>query len=162
MGRLLRGPLEAGVRFHQGDAFALAATTLSGPYDLIHDSGCFHHIPPHCRISYLALLERALAPGGHLALTWFAAGAMGSGLPDEALYREAGLQGGLAYTPESLRAIFCDPSEVELRRMNDEAAEPFGESFLWTALFRRPVASWKAGVAVAPGLPGHLGTAGLA
>ncbi|WP_404961913.1 class I SAM-dependent methyltransferase [Streptomyces sp. 147326] len=136
---------EAGaeVRFHCGDAFAPAATGLAGPYDLIYDSGCFHHLPPHRRISYLALLDRALAPGGQLALTCFAAGAMGSELPDEAFYREAGLQGGLAYTPESLRAIFADLTEVELRRMNDEDAESpvFGEAFLWTALFRRSAAS---------------------
>lgn len=136
---------EAGVavRFHRGNAFDLAATALSGPYDLIYDSGCFHHLPPHRRISYLALLERSLAPGGHLALTCFAAGAMGSEIPDEEFYREAGLQGGLAYTPESLRAIFGDLTEVELRRMRDEPAESplFGEPFLWTALLRRPARS---------------------
>ncbi|MFF4420803.1 class I SAM-dependent methyltransferase [Streptomyces sp. NPDC001549] len=136
---------EAGarIRFHRGNAFDLAATTLSGPYDLIYDSGCFHHLPPHRRISYLALLERSLAPGGHLALTCFAAGAMGSEIPDEEFYREAGLQGGLAYTPESLRAIFSDLTEVELRRMRDEPAESplFGEPFLWTALLRRPTGS---------------------
>ncbi|MGZ9929062.1 class I SAM-dependent methyltransferase [Streptomyces sp. NC-S4] len=133
----------AEIRFHRGNAFELAATTLSGPYDLIYDSGCFHHLPPHRRISYLALLERSLAPGGHLALTCFAAGSMGSEIPDVEFYREAGLQGGLAYTPESLRAIFSDLTEVELRRMRDEPAESplFGEPFLWTALLRRPTGS---------------------
>ncbi|MFC4503805.1 MULTISPECIES: class I SAM-dependent methyltransferase [Streptomyces] len=125
----------AGVRFRCGDAFALA----TGPYDLIHDSGCFHHLPPHRRISYLDLLDRVLAPGGHLALTCFAAGAMGSELPDADFYREGLLHGGLAYTPESLRRIFAGLTEVELRRMRDEpAGSPhFGEPFLWTALFRR-------------------------
>ncbi|MGW2013329.1 class I SAM-dependent methyltransferase [Streptomyces sp. NPDC001927] len=135
---------EAGaeVRFHHGDAFELAGGALTGPYDLIFDSGCFHHLPPHRRISYLALLERLLAPGGHLALTCFASGAMGSELPDAAFYRERepGLHGGLAYTPESLRRIFGELTEVELRRMRDEPAHSphFGEEFLWTALFRRP------------------------
>lgn len=132
---------EAGaeIRFHCGDAFALAGTELGGPYDLIHDSGCFHHLPPHRRISYLALLDRALAPGGHLALTCFAAGEMGSELPDGDFYRQSRLHGGLAYTPESLRWIFSDLAEVELRRMHDEPPESpyFGEPFLWTALFRR-------------------------
>lgn len=134
---------EAGaeVRFHHGDAFALAGSVLTGPYDLIYDSGCFHHLPPHRRISYRALLDRLLAPGGHLALTCFAAGAMGSELPDAAFYRERepGLHGGLAYTPESLRRIFGELTEVELRRMRDEPADSprFGEDFLWTALFRR-------------------------
>lgn len=131
----------ADIRFHRGDAFELPAAELGGPYDLIHDSGCFHHLPPHRRVSYLSLVDRALAPGGHLALTSFAAGKGGSGseLPDADFYRASGLQGGLAYTPESLRWIFADLTEVELRRMRDEPADSayFGEPFLWTALFRK-------------------------
>ena len=138
---------EAGVeiRFLCGDAFALPATDLSGPYDLVVDSGCFHHLPPHRRVSYLALLDRVLAPGGYLALTCFAAGenGMGSELTDTELYRERALQGGLAYTPESLRWIFSDLAEVELRRMREEPPESalFGVTFLWTALFRRDAAA---------------------
>ncbi|MFI8005117.1 class I SAM-dependent methyltransferase [Streptomyces sp. NPDC086010] len=128
----------ADVRFHCGDAFAEGVP--AGPYDLIHDSGCFHHLPPHRRVSYLGFLERNLAPGGHLTLGCFASGAMGSELPDEAFYGEAGLLGGLAYTPEELRWIFAGLEEVELRRMRDEPADSpsFGEDFLWTALFRKP------------------------
>ncbi|MEU6773714.1 class I SAM-dependent methyltransferase [Streptomyces sp. NPDC046759] len=133
----------AAVRFHRGDAFALTGSTgeLRGPYDLVYDSGCFHHLPPHRRVSHLALLERVLAPGGHFALTCFAAGRMGSELPDTAFYREPGLHGGLAYTPEALRRIFSDFQEVELRAMRQQPADSalFGEEFLWTALFRRPV-----------------------
>ncbi|KUO16284.1 class I SAM-dependent methyltransferase [Streptomyces dysideae] len=134
---------EAGVedaaRFHRGDAFALTATELTGPYDLVYDSGCFHHLPPHRRITYLALLDRVLAPGGHFALTCFASGAMGSELPDAEFYRQPGLHGGLAYTAESLRRIFGNLTELELRRMRDEPEESpwFGEGFLWTAVFRK-------------------------
>jgi SAM-dependent methyltransferase len=132
------------VRFHCGDAFALADTELPGPYDLIYDSGCFHHLPPHRRLSYLGLIEQLLVPEGLFALTCFASGAMGSELSDSDFYRyresgQSGLHGGLAYTPGSLRWIFSDLTEVELRRMHDEPPESpsFGESFLWTALFRR-------------------------
>lgn len=136
---------EAGVEvaFHRADAFAPEfapefATAVDG-YDLVYDSGCLHHPPPHRRIGYLSLLDRRLAIGGHLALTCFAAGAMGSETPDADLYRLGGLEGGLAFTPESLRWIFADLTEVELRRMKDEPPESdfFGETFLWTALFRR-------------------------
>jgi SAM-dependent methyltransferase len=126
------------VRFHCGDAFTME---LEGPFHLIYDSGCFHHLPPHRRVSYLALLDRVLAPGGYFGLACFAPGEMGgSELPDAELYRQASLSGGLAYTPESLRRIFADLTELELRRMHDEPAESerFGEPFLWTALFRRP------------------------
>jgi SAM-dependent methyltransferase len=124
------------VTFRRADAFA---TELDGPYDLVYDSGCLHHLPPHRRISYLALLDRHLAPGGHFALACFAAGAMGSETPDADLYRLGRLEGGLAFTPESLRWIFAGLTEVDLRRMRDEPPESdrFGEPFLWTALFRR-------------------------
>ncbi|WP_327404452.1 class I SAM-dependent methyltransferase [Streptomyces sp. NBC_01288] len=127
------------VRFHCGDVFALAPTELPGPYDLVYDSGCFHHLPPHRRISYLALLDQVLAPGGYFALTCFAAGGMGSEVPDAELYRGSGLQGGLAYTADELRWIFGELEVVELRRMRDEPDDSpcFGEGFLWTALFRR-------------------------
>ncbi|MEV7404574.1 class I SAM-dependent methyltransferase [Streptomyces sp. NPDC091267] len=131
---------EAGVevRFRCGDAFDLPTGEPDRPYDLIYDSGCFHHLPPHRRVSYRSLLDRALAPGGHLALTCFATGAMGSELNDADFYEQSRLHGGLAYTPESLRWIFSDLAEIELRRMRDEPAESplFGEPFLWTALFR--------------------------
>ncbi|MFH8927584.1 class I SAM-dependent methyltransferase [Streptomyces pristinaespiralis] len=128
------------VRFHRGDVFALDPAEFGGPYDLVHDSGCFHHLPPHRRVSYLQLLDRVLAPGGRFSLTCFASGAMGSELPDADFYGQSRLHGGLAYTPESLRWIFSDLEEVELRRMRDEPAESpcFGEAFLWSALFRRP------------------------
>jgi SAM-dependent methyltransferase len=130
----------ADIRFLCGDAFA-PETGLAGPYDLIYDSGCFHHLPPHRRISYLALLERALAPGGHFALACFAAGDGGTGseAPDADFYGRSTLDGGLAYSPESLRAIFSGLTEVELRRMREEPedAPVFGKGFLWTAVFRR-------------------------
>ncbi|AXE85513.1 Demethylrebeccamycin-D-glucose O-methyltransferase [Streptomyces sp. Go-475] len=156
-----------GVRFHCGDVFALAGTELAGPYDLVYDSGCFHHLPPHRRVSYLALLERLLAPGGLFGLTCFAAGAggMGSELSDADFYREgAGLRGGLAYPPEALRQIFSALTEVELRRMRDEPEESeyFGEPFLWAALFRRSRGSQPALAAgLAEGLHAVAG-AGLA
>lgn len=137
------------LRFHHGDVFTLTgvrpagpgseAAALTGPYDLVYDSGCFHHLPPHRRITYLTLLDRVLAPGGRFALTCFAAGGMGSELPDAAFYTGDGLRGGLAYTDTSLRHIFSGLTEVELRRMREEpeGAPVFGKDFLWAGLFRR-------------------------
>lgn len=132
---------EAGrIRFHHGNAFELPG--LRGPYDLIHDSGCFHHLAPHRRISHLALLNRALAPGGLFSLTCFAAGVPDSGteLPDADLYRSPGPHGGVAYTAGSLRAIFAGLDCLALRPMRDEhpGTGRFGEPFLWAGLWRRP------------------------
>jgi SAM-dependent methyltransferase len=129
----------ANVRFLCGDAFSLIGTELCGTYDLIYDSGCFHHLPPHRRLSYLALLEKHLAPDGLFGLACFADGAMGSELSDAEFYQQGRLDGGLAYTAESLRRIFSSLTEIEVRRMHDEPHESlcFGEPFLWTGLFRR-------------------------
>ncbi|MEV6238157.1 class I SAM-dependent methyltransferase [Lentzea sp. NPDC051838] len=121
------------VRFRHGDAFS-----AEGSYDLIYDSGCFHHLAPHRRISYLALLERCLVPGGHFALTCFTA-EEGTAAPDLELYAQANLNGGVGYDPDDLRGIFQDLAEVELRRMHEVPPDSpaFGKSFLWTALFRK-------------------------
>ncbi|MER8115785.1 class I SAM-dependent methyltransferase [Streptomyces sp. NPDC094031] len=126
------------INFLCGDVFA--ADTLRGPYRLIHDSGCFHHLPPHRRISHLALLDRLLEPGGYFSLVCFAAGRMGSELSDADLYRAGGLGGGLAYSPGALRHVFSGLEEIELRAMRPQPPDSalFGEPFLWTALFRRP------------------------
>jgi hypothetical protein len=113
-----------------------------GPYDLVYDSGCLHHLPPHRRVSYRDLLERVLAPGGCFGLACFASGAMGSELPDEEFYRQGRLFGGLAYSPEELRWIFSDLTEVEMRPIAEQSPDSprFGVPFLLTALFRRPEA----------------------
>jgi SAM-dependent methyltransferase len=125
----------ADVRFLCGDAFTLELDE----YDFVYDSGCFHHLPPHRRVSYLALLARCLKPGGHFGLACFAAGEMGTAAPDAELYRQGRLEGGVGYTAESLRWIFEDLTEVELRRMTEEppSSPHYGVPFLWTALFRR-------------------------
>ena len=133
---------EAGarVRFHCADIFS--AGLPGGRYSLVYDSGCLHHLPPHRRVSYLDLLGRVLAPGGHFALVCFAAGAMGSELPDEEFYRQGRLCGGLAYSPAELRLIFSELSEVEVRPMAEQSpgSPVFGVPFLLTALFHRPEA----------------------
>jgi SAM-dependent methyltransferase len=42
-----------------------------GTYDLVYDSGCFHHLPPHRRKTYVELVNRALKTGGSYGLTCF-------------------------------------------------------------------------------------------
>lgn len=98
-----------------------------------------HHLPPHRRISYLRMLDRLLAPRGHLGLVSFASGAMGCEAADEQLYLQGGLEGGLAFTPDAPRWISRHYSDVELRPMRAQSLDTslFGEPFLLTALFRR-------------------------
>nr|WP_240418195.1 hypothetical protein [Paenibacillus periandrae] len=62
----------------------------------------------------------------------------GAEISDWEVYRQKSLKGGLAYTEKKLRQIFADFEVVEFRRMNRivQPAASFGESFLWTVLFR--------------------------
>ncbi|WP_449620675.1 class I SAM-dependent methyltransferase [Robertmurraya sp. Marseille-Q9965] len=112
-----------------------------GTYDIVYDSGCFHHIAPHRRMNYLALLNKALKPNGYFGLTCFIPGGElgGANISDWEVYRLRSLQGGLGYTEEKLRTIFQDYDVIEIRKMKEIKQEnhQFGVPFLWTALFRK-------------------------
>lgn len=131
--------VEAGVEvnFVRADIFAWAE--MRDDYDLVYDSGCFHHLPPHRRLSYRTLLESTVRPGGQFALACFATGGMGAEEPDLDLYLTGSLAGGLAYSADELRRIFDWLDERELRRMHARTAgeETFGQEFLWAGLFER-------------------------
>jgi cyclopropane fatty-acyl-phospholipid synthase-like methyltransferase len=105
----------------------------------VYDSGCFHHIAPHRRMSYLNLINKALKPNGFFALTCFIQGGEfgGAEISDWEVYKLRSLKGGLGYTEEKLRAVFKDYKEIEIRRMK-KITQPnvvFGESDLLTGLF---------------------------
>ena len=110
-------------------------------YDIIYDSGCFHHIAPHRRTSYKELVWNALKPGGLFAITCFVEGGAlgGSNITDWEVYRQRSLNGGLGFTSERLQSIFSDYEVVEMREMKETSLdeEVFGVSGLWTALFRK-------------------------
>lgn len=108
-----------------------------GAYDLVYDSGCFHHLPPHRRATYTALVDRALRPGGRYGLVCFRPEG-GSGLTDQQVYERRSLGGGLGYSEDRLRELWGrEPFAVlELRQMLDAGggAAGFGADFLWAML----------------------------
>lgn len=110
-------------------------------YDVIYDSGCFHHIAPHRRIDYVNLLNQGLKPGGFFGITCFVENGIvgGSDITDWEVYRQRSLKGGLGYNPEKLKMIFQDFQIVEIRRMQDieQPSDCFGTSGLWAALFQK-------------------------
>lgn len=113
-----------------------------GAYDFVYDSGCLHHVPPHRRLQYTALVERALRPGGHLGLVCMRGGCEygGAEITDWEVYRSRSMQGGLAYPEERLRPLFEPAFElVDLRQMKDleGRADLFGRPFLNVALYRK-------------------------
>jgi SAM-dependent methyltransferase len=108
-------------------------------YDLVYDSGCFHHIPPHRRSEYVERITRALRPGGWLGLTCFRPEG-GSGFSDDDVYERGSLGGGLGYTQERLREIWSQGLKVEsISQMNEQLPDSgrFGKSFLWVLLARK-------------------------
>jgi len=110
-------------------------------YDIVYDSGCFHHIAPHRRMDYINLIQGALKSGGHFAITCFVqSGELGGAdISDWEVYRLRSLNGGLGFTEEKLRVIFQDFEEIEIRKMKqvEQSDEVFGIAGLWTALFRK-------------------------
>ena len=115
----------------------------AGSYDLVCDSGCFHHLPPHRRRSYVELVSAALKPGGWLALTCFRPEG-GSGYSDQEVYERRSLGGGLGYTEQQLRSIWSHGLEVRsvrpMRAQGDYSGR-FGAEFLWAVLARKALSA---------------------
>lgn len=110
-----------------------------GTYDLVYDSGCFHHIAPHRRSRYVERVVNALKPGGWFGLTCFRPEG-GSGYSDDEVYERRSMGGGLGYTEERLREIWSRGLQIRaIRQMDKPGAGSglFGERFLWTLLAQR-------------------------
>ncbi|MGN7297946.1 class I SAM-dependent methyltransferase [Ferdinandcohnia sp. SAFN-114] len=113
----------------------------NGAYDIVYDSGCFHHIAPHRRISYINLVKKALKPNGYFAITCFEEGGEfgGSNISDWEVYRLRSLKGGLGYTPQKLKSVFKEFKAIEIREMKvfEQPEEVFGVPGFLTALFQK-------------------------
>jgi SAM-dependent methyltransferase len=130
---------QAGVVVSLTQASVFDLGLQAAEYDLVYDSGCFHHIPPHRRAQYVELIVGAIRPGGWLCLTCFRPEG-GSGYSDAEVYERRSLGGGLGYTEERLREVWSKGLRIHrLRQMNarDASSELFGESFLWALLAQK-------------------------
>lgn len=113
----------------------------AAPFDVVYDSGCFHHLAPHRRISYMQALGASLAPGGLFGICTFAAGRMGTSAADSDLVDQRSLEGGIGYTLEELGEMFAWLEALDARPMpaaESVAGPAFTQDFLQLALFRRP------------------------
>jgi SAM-dependent methyltransferase len=123
------------VDFRRSSIFDAAFT--AGSYDLVYDSGCFHHVAPHRRQDYVDLVRAALKPGGRYGLVCFRPEG-GSGYTDQQVYERASLGGGLGYSADRLRSLWDKaPFAVTVLRQMHEADPDrryFGEQFLWALL----------------------------
>jgi SAM-dependent methyltransferase len=123
------------------DVDVLREPVPGGPFDLVYDSGCFHHLAPHRRISYVRALDATLRPGGWFGICTFAAGRMGSTDRDADLLRAGRVGEGVGYTEAELVDVFSwlEPVARGPIPPQEDVAEPvFTHDFLTVALFRRP------------------------
>jgi len=111
-----------------------------GPFGVVYDSGCFHHLAPHRRISYMRSLDSCLAADGLFGICTFAAGQTGTDATDETLLAQGRLDGGVGYTVDELQQMFSWLETVEAGPMpaaTEVAAPAFSQEFLNVALYRR-------------------------
>lgn len=106
----------------------------AGPFELVYDSGCFHHLAPHRRITYLDRVLRAVRPGGRFGIVAFAAEEMETP-SDSQIVVSGDTDGGTAFSREDLRGIFAPLEPIEVRAVRTDREGTFGASFLNAALF---------------------------
>lgn len=100
----------------------LDAAFMEGPpVDFVYDSGLFHHLAPHRRLTYLQLLDHRLKPGAYFGLTCFA------------------WDTGVAFTREKLVHLFRPCFDIlEIEKYREGVAGTLPDSgFLWACLFRK-------------------------
>ena len=141
----LAAPLLDSVQPTMPESVRLTATDFlrdplpASQFDVVYDSGCFHHIPPHQRVDYVRLVWNALKPGGAFGLVCFAPEG-GSGRSDEEVYAQGSLGWGLGYDEASLRRIWGGPFDIRIfRRMREypAGADVVGTGSLWAMLSQR-------------------------
>lgn len=109
----------------------------AGLFDLVYDSGCFHHLAPHRRITYLERVVAAIRPGGRFGIITFAAERMETP-SDEQIVLTGDSAGGMAFSLEDLETIFSALTPTELRAVNPDRENTFALDFLNAGLFARP------------------------
>jgi len=116
------GAANVAVSVHCTSIFDFPAAAAQ--YDVVYDSGCFHHLAAHRRDAYAEVVRTFLRPGGMFGLVCFAP----AGDP---------VQG---FDEDRLRAFWSRHFEVaSLRRMREQGqgSNLFGKDFLWALLARR-------------------------
>jgi cyclopropane fatty-acyl-phospholipid synthase-like methyltransferase len=136
----LAAPLLEHVRPTMPESVSLTAVDVlrdplpAGQFDLVYDSGCFHHIAPHRRFTYLERVLPTVRPGGRFGIVAFAAERMET--PNDCQIVMSGdTYGGMAFSRDDLKRIFVPRHAIELRAVRSDGEGAFGADFLNAALF---------------------------
>lgn len=113
----------------------------SQEFDYIYDSGCFHHLSPHRRVSYIHFINKYLKNNGYFSISAFKENGKygGSSLSDKQYYMDRSLHGGLGYSKNKLQLLFSDFQEIEIRDMhyNDLSENEFGLEDFIVCMFKK-------------------------
>jgi len=107
-------------------------------FELIHDSGCLHHIKPHRRSEYLSKIDTLLSQNGYFTLTCFNLDG-GANISDYDVYKKETMAGGLGYSEKKLVKVLEQYFEViEIRKMKDmTCGQYYGLSICWAVTMRK-------------------------
>lgn len=113
-------------------------SAIDGKYDFAYDSGMFHHLAPHRRLTYIELLKSVLKPGGYFGLVCFAWGENCADEVDDWEFYQQRQRVGVAFSKERLVELFSPHFEVvEIRKYRNGIPNTIqGLDFMWTCLFR--------------------------
>ncbi|MDF2542410.1 MAG: Methyltransferase type 12 [Herbinix sp.] len=119
---------------------ALKGSTY-GLYDFAYDSGMFHHLAPHRRLTYIELLKTILKPSGYFGLVCFAWGEDCADEVDDWEFYQQRERVGVAFTKERLIELFTPYFEViEIRKYRNGVPDTIqGLDFMWTCLFKNRI-----------------------
>lgn len=122
--------------FQAGDIFALDFNGKK--FELVIDSGVFHHLAPHRRLQYRDIVSNILAENGYFILLCFAAGEDGADeVDDYEFYRSK--QTGTAYTEERLKEFWGEKFEVAVLRKGENVIDDqmWESEYLYICVFKK-------------------------
>lgn len=122
--------------FETGNIFTLDLADKK--YDLVIDSGIFHHLAPHRRLQYRDIVSDILTENGHFILVCFAAGEDGADEVDDYMFYQT-KQTGAAFTEQRLREFWEERFDIVELRKGDNIKDPemWESSYLYICLLRK-------------------------
>lgn len=134
--RIARESRAEKVVFKAGNIFELDLRDKK--FDLIIDSGIFHHLTPHRRLQYRDMVSEILADNGYFILLCFAAGEDGADeVDDYEFYKRR--QTGTAFTRERLKEFWKLKFDIKELRKGENVVEArmWESEFLYICVLKK-------------------------
>lgn len=109
-------------------------------YDLVIDSGVFHHLSPHRRLQYREIIKRILKENGYFIMLCFAAGDnVADEINDLDFYKSRRV--GVAFSKERIKNFFENDFEiVNIYKGKKQITEDYMEiDFLYNCIMKKKI-----------------------